>query len=57
MADPTIKSTTSVRLNLAKVKRAQKVLGAKSEIEAIERALDFVIEESKTRIEKRSEAH
>lgn len=46
MTDPTIISMTRVRLDLAKVKRAQKVLGAKSEIEAIERALDFVIEDS-----------
>lgn len=41
------KSKSRIRLNLAKVKRAQKVLGAKTETEAIERALDFVIEESK----------
>jgi hypothetical protein len=41
------KSKSRIRLNVAKVKRAQKVLGAKTETEAIERALDFVIEESK----------
>lgn len=32
-------------LNQAKIKRAQKVLGAKTETEAIERALDSVIDE------------
>jgi hypothetical protein len=32
-------------LNQAKIKRAQKVLGAKTETEAIERALDSVINE------------
>jgi hypothetical protein len=32
-------------LNQAKLKKAQKVLGAKTETEAIERALDSVIEE------------
>ena len=33
------------RLNAAKIKRAQKVLHAGTETEAIERALDFVISE------------
>jgi hypothetical protein len=33
-------------LNQAKLKKAQKVLGAKTETEAIERALDSVIEEN-----------
>jgi hypothetical protein len=44
-------NTTSQRrnkhviLNQAKLKKAQKVLGAKTETEAIERALDSVIDE------------
>jgi hypothetical protein len=33
------------QLNGAKIKRAQKVLKAKTETEAIERALDFAIDE------------
>lgn len=33
------------QLDGAKIKRAQKVLGAKTETEAIERALDFTIDE------------
>ncbi|MFZ3265597.1 MAG: hypothetical protein WA172_16445 [Terriglobales bacterium] len=41
------KSKSRIRLNVAKVKRVQKVFGAKTETEAIERALDFVIEESR----------
>jgi hypothetical protein len=32
-------------LDQAKLKRAQKILGARSEAETIERALDFVIDE------------
>jgi hypothetical protein len=40
-------SKTLVRLNSAKVRRAQKLLGAKTETEAIEQALDLVIAESK----------
>jgi hypothetical protein len=45
-------NTTSQRrnkhliLNQAKLKKAQKVLGAKTETEAIERALDSVIDEA-----------
>ncbi len=35
------------QLNAAKIKRAQKVLRAKSETEAIERALDLAIAEHK----------
>jgi hypothetical protein len=46
MTNAARKPKTRVLANLAKAKRAQKVLGAKAEIEAIERALDFVIEES-----------
>ena len=38
-------SRTRIRLNSAKVKRAQKALGTKTETEAIEQALDFVISE------------
>jgi hypothetical protein len=33
------------QLDARKIKRAQKALGAKTETEAIERALDFAIEE------------
>jgi hypothetical protein len=33
------------QLDAVKIKRAQKVLGAKTETEAIERALDFTIDE------------
>ena len=46
MTNAARKSKTRILANLAKVQRAQKVFGAKSQIEAIERALDFVIEES-----------
>ena len=38
---------THVRLNSAKVRRAQKAVGARTETEAIEQALDFVIAEAK----------
>jgi hypothetical protein len=46
MAKPACQSKTRIRLNVAKVKRAQKALGAKTETPAIERALDLVIAES-----------
>ena len=46
MAKPACQSKTRIRLNVAKVKRAQKALGAKTETAAIERALDLVIAES-----------
>jgi hypothetical protein len=45
MTNAVRKPKTRILVNLAKVKRAQKVFGAKSQIEAIEHALDFVIEE------------
>jgi Arc/MetJ family transcription regulator len=37
------------RLDAAKIKRAQKALRAKTETETVERALDLVISESRTR--------
>jgi len=40
------RSKSLIRLNVAKVKRVQKASGAKTEVEAIEQALDFVIAES-----------
>ncbi len=46
MAKPACQSKTRIRLNVAKVKRAQKALGAKTEAAAIEQALDLVIAES-----------
>jgi hypothetical protein len=46
LAKPACQSKTCIRLNAAKVKRAQKVLGAKTETAAIEQALDLVIAES-----------
>ena len=46
MAKPASQSKTRIRLNVAKVKRAQKALGAKTETAAIEQALDLVIAES-----------
>jgi len=46
VAKPACQSKTRIRLNVAKVKRAQKALGAKTETAAIERALDLVIAES-----------
>jgi len=46
MAKPGCQSKTRIRLNVAKVKRAQKALGAKTETAAIEQALDLVIAES-----------
>jgi hypothetical protein len=46
VAKPACQSKTRIRLNVAKVKRAQKALGAKTESAAIERALDLVIAES-----------
>jgi hypothetical protein len=48
MAKAASQSKTRVRLNSAKVRRVQKLLGAKTETEAIERALDLVITESKS---------
>lgn len=38
-------SKSLIRLNVAKVRRVQKVLGTRTEVEAIERALDLVIAE------------
>jgi hypothetical protein len=46
VAKPASQSKTRIRLNVAKVKRAQKTLGAKTKTAAIERALDLVIAES-----------
>ena len=46
MAKPACQSKTRIRLNVAKVKRAQKALGVKTETAAIEQALDLVIAES-----------
>jgi len=46
MAKSACQSKTRIRLNVAKVKRAQKALGAKTETAAIEQALDLVIAES-----------
>ena len=46
MAKPACQSKTRIRLNVAKVKRAQKALGAKTETAAIEQALDLIIAES-----------
>jgi hypothetical protein len=46
VAKPASHSKTRIRLNVAKVKRAQKALGAKTETAAIEQALDLVIAES-----------
>jgi hypothetical protein len=44
------RSDKHLTLDQAKLKRAQKILGAKSEAETIERALDFVIgEDERTR--------
>jgi hypothetical protein len=48
MARAASQSKTRVRLNYAKVKRAQRVLGTKTETEAIERALDLVIAEGES---------
>ncbi len=48
MAKAAGESRTRIHLNAAKVKRVQKALGAKTEIEAIERALDLVIAESES---------
>ena len=45
MPIPRTRSHKHFRLNAAKIKRAQKVLHAGTETEAIERALDFVISE------------
>ena len=45
MPTPRTRSHKRFRLNAAKIKRAQKVLHAGTETEAIERALDFVISE------------
>ena len=41
------RSKTNVRVDCLKVKRAQQVLGTKTELEFIEHALDFVIAEAK----------
>jgi hypothetical protein len=46
MAKGTSQLKTSVLVKTLKAKRTQEVLGAKTETEAIERALDFVIAES-----------
>lgn len=45
MPGPRVRSHKHFRLNAAKIKRAQKVLKAGTETEAIERALDLVISE------------
>jgi hypothetical protein len=45
MPTPRTRAHKHFRLNAAKIKRAQKVLHAGTETEAIERALDFVISE------------
>lgn len=45
MSTAKTRSHKHFRLNAAKIKRAQKVLHAGTETEAIERALDFVISE------------
>jgi hypothetical protein len=45
MGKPASQTKSLIRLNVAKVKRVQKALGAKTEVEAIELALDFVIAE------------
>jgi hypothetical protein len=41
------RSRKHFRLDAVKIRRAQKVLGARTETEAIDRALDFVISEDK----------
>jgi hypothetical protein len=48
MAKAAGRPKTPIRLNAAKVKRVQEALGAKTEAEAIEQALDFVIAESES---------
>ncbi|MGA2358978.1 MAG: hypothetical protein ABSF66_08265 [Terriglobales bacterium] len=48
MAKGTSQLKARIRVNSAKVKRAQKVLGAKTETEAIERALDLVIADAES---------
>jgi len=45
MAKTVSLSKTNIRVSSVKVRRAQKALGTKTEIEAIERALDWVIAE------------
>jgi hypothetical protein len=45
MAISTARSPKHFRLDVAKIERAQKVLRASTETEAIERALDLVISE------------
>jgi hypothetical protein len=45
MATATTRSHKHFQLDSAKIKRAQKALHAKTETEAIERALDFAIAE------------
>jgi hypothetical protein len=45
MATPRTRSHKHFRLDAAKIKRAQRVLRASTETEAIERALDLVISE------------
>ena len=45
MATATTRSHKHFQLDAAKIKRAQKALHAKTETEAIERALDFAIAE------------
>jgi hypothetical protein len=48
MATATKRSHKHFQLDSAKIKRAQKALHAKTETEAIERALDFAIAEHET---------
>jgi hypothetical protein len=45
MATATHRTHKHFQLDSAKIKRAQKALGARTETEAIERALDFTIAE------------
>ena len=45
MATASNRSRKSFRLDSAKLERAKKILGAKTETETIERALDFAIAE------------
>jgi len=46
MKEPNERRNKHLVLNQAKLKRAQKVLGARTETEAVERALDLVISEN-----------
>ena len=55
MTTATKRSHKHFQLDSAKIKRAQRVLGAKTETEAIERALDFaIVEHEKNRLVLRS---